>query len=174
LVTCPPAMRPGSIRWRHWRGNDDAQLSRLGLSPMLTASLGACSQQSTYADRSRRGASGRQESWNLTVQQALALVAGIPGSCSIAWSRRCWPPTRTCGWRAQAQECPVGADLADTNLTLGQRQSRASGTKNSANGGSASGNLALPQPQLRGWISGSRLAAARDRRAGRHRPANRI
>ena len=98
FVTCPPAMRPGSIRWRHWRGNDDAQPIKARAKPDAhqPASVPAASR----APYHRPDPTWRQHGSRRAGSHRAAgrpMVAGIPGSrASIAWSRRCWPPTP--GW----------------------------------------------------------------------------
>ncbi len=94
-------------------------LSRLGLSLMLTASLGACSQQSTYHRPDLDVAPAwQQESQGLTLQQAGPWWQGFQDPALdrlVEAVLAANPDMRVAGLKLK--NTLLGADLADTNLT---------------------------------------------------------
>ena len=139
-------------------------LSRLGLSLMLTASLGACSQQSTYHRPDLDVAPAwQQESRGLTAQQAGPWWQGFQDPALdrlVEAVLAANPDMRVAGLKLK--NALLGADLADTNLTPSVSANLgASGTKNMKDG-SASSNLG-PSLNLSYEVDlWGRLAAARD------------
>ncbi|MFM5819748.1 efflux transporter outer membrane subunit [Aeromonas sanarellii] len=139
-------------------------LSRLGLSLMLSASLGACSQQSPYhRPEMDLAPAWQQEARDLGGQQAGPWWQGFQDPALdrlVGAVLAANPDMRVAGLKLK--NALLGADLADTNLTPSVSTNLgASGTKNMKDGG-ASSNLG-PSLNLSYEVDlWGRLAAARD------------